>query len=67
MGDDDPAFHVGDAWRRPRHTFGFMALEPGAHSATQNNFAAIGLDNDAIGVDLSVALERLLYFCSRYL
>jgi hypothetical protein len=39
-----------------------VVLEPGAHGATQNNFTAVGLDHDAIGIDLSVALERLLYF-----
>jgi hypothetical protein len=55
VSDDDPVFHLGDAWCRPRHTFGFMTLKPGAHGATQDHFAAIGLDSNADGIDLGVA------------
>jgi hypothetical protein len=42
VGDDDPVFHLVDARYRPRHSIGFVGLEPGVHGATQNNFTAVG-------------------------
>ena len=47
---------------RPSREFGFVALEPGAKDAASNHFVAAGLDRDAIGIDLSLVPERLLYF-----
>ena len=61
MADDEPVFHIGDGRFRPSHEFGFVALEPGAKDAAQNHLVAAGLDRDAIGIDLSLVPERLLY------
>jgi hypothetical protein len=61
VADDEPVFHIGDGRSRPSREFGFVALEPGAKDAASNHFVA-GLDRDAIGIDLSLVPERLLYF-----
>src|SRR5947207_427204 len=66
--------HSGDPWRQPGSTFGLFAFRPGSHSAFENDFPAMRLDRDAVGVDQRTAPEcffdllpdlRRLWFESR--
>src|SRR5205814_2463785 len=52
--------HSGDPWRQPGGPFGFFAFRPGSHSASEDDFAAMRLDHDAVGVDQRAAPECFL-------
>jgi hypothetical protein len=56
----DAIFDFGDTWRRPGNALGLLALDPGPHGTLKDDFATVGLDHDAIGVDFRIALERFL-------
>src|SRR5690606_25986188 len=56
----DTVVDPGDAWRRPRGTFGLATCGPGAHRTSKDDRAAFRFDRDAVGVDLRAPPERLL-------
>ena len=43
---DDAVFDLGDARRRPGHPLGLFALDPRAHRAFEDHFAAVGFDDE---------------------
>src|SRR5260221_676994 len=50
---------AGNAGRGPSHALGFFALDPGPYRAFEGNLAAVGFDDDAVGIELGVTPERL--------
>ena len=58
--NNNAIFHFGDARRRPGHALGLPPFGPRPHGAFEDNLATIRFDDNAVGVDLGAAAERLL-------
>src|SRR5258706_10173188 len=56
----DAVLHLGNAGSHPRSARRLLPLRPRAHRSLERHLGAIGFDDDAIRVDLGIALEGLL-------
>src|SRR5258705_3224358 len=59
--DADAVIDFRHAGCRPRHSLGFLTLGPGPHRSGQDHFIAVELHLDHLGIELGIALQRLLY------
>jgi hypothetical protein len=50
---------AGNAGRGPSHALGFFALDPGPYRAFEGNLAAVGFDDDAVGIELGVTPDGI--------
>src|ERR1700688_1982688 len=58
--DGNSVFDLGDSGRRPGGPLGFFALSPRSHGSLENDLAPVGIDGDAIGIDLREAFDGAL-------
>ena len=58
---DNPILHFSDARRSPGGSLGLFAFDPRPNRPLEDDLAAARFDGDAVGIDLGIAPECLLY------